>query len=574
MDHKTSKEETADNKLIIYQVIVRLFGNQNQTNKHYGSIEENGSGKFNDITNIALASLKDLGISHVWYTGVIEHATMTDYTSMGIRMDDPDVVKGRAGSPYAIKDYYDVDPDLAVDVPRRMSEFDALVKRTHDNDLKVIIDFVPNHIARHYISDNAPEGVRDFGADDDISKEFDARNDFYYVTGKNFRVPDGVNPGGDAFYHPLKDGRYDEYPAKATGNNVFSESPGINDWFETIKLNYGIDYRDQTNHFDPIPPVWNKMREILLFWARRDVDGFRCDMAEEVPVEFWSWVIPEIKKLKPDIIFIAEAYNSQKYASFLTTGQFDFLYDKVGLYDGLKKLIRNEPHADVKDITHVWSTESRGFSSRMLRFLENHDEERVASPAFAGNPWYGKPAMVVCATLSPGPVMIYFGQEVGEPGLDNAGFAGQNNRTTIFDYWGVPEHQKWMNGGAFDGKLLSEDQHYLRGFYRTLLNAVRSEEALREGEFMELAEQEHFSNRNYAYLRFTDNQRALVIANFERDSYLESTIKLPQEFLDGLKERDNIQFRELLTGKTVNVADITRGIPVNIATTDAWILIF
>ena len=210
----------------------------------------------------------------------------------------------------------------------------------------------------------------------------------------------------------------------------------------------------------------------------------------------------------------------------------------------------------------------------MLRFLENHDEERIASPAFAGNAWYAKPAMVVAATLSTGPVMIYFGQEVGEPGLDNAGFAGQNNRTTIFDYWGVPEHQKWMNGGAFDGKLLSEDQHYLRGFYRTLLNAVRSKEALQKGEFLELSGQENFSNRNYAYLRFTDDQRALVIANFERDKVLESTIRLPQEFLDRVKDKSNIQFRELLTGKTINVADITQGIPVNIATTDSWILIF
>ncbi len=574
MDTINSEEKISDNKLVIYQMMVRLFGNKGQANKHYGSIEENGSGKFNDITETALDSLKDLGISHVWYTGVIEHATMTDYTPMGIRMDDPDVVKGRAGSPYAIKDYYDVDPDLAVDVKNRMKEFDALVKRTHDHDLKVIIDFVPNHVARHYVSDYDPAGVRDFGADDDISKGFDPKNDFYYVTGKNFKVPAGVNPGGDGFHHPLKDGRYDEYPAKATGNNVFSESPSINDWFETVKLNYGIDYQNKTNHFDPIPPVWIKMRDILLFWTRKDVDGFRCDMAEEVPVEFWSWVIPEIKKQNPDIIFIAEAYNSQKYKSFLTTGKFDFLYDKVGLYDGLKKLIRNEDHANVKDITHVWSVESRGLSSRMLRFLENHDEERIASPGFASNPWFAKPAMIVSATLSSGPVMIYFGQEVGEPGHGNAGFAGENNRTTIFDYWGVPEHQKWMNNGAFDGKLLSEDQHYLRGFYRTLLNAVRSESALREGRFLELTNQEKFSHRNYAYLRFSDDQRALIIANFERHQVLESHIKLPQEFLDGIKNKKNVQFKELLTGKTITVADIEQGIPVKVPTTDAWILTF
>jgi glycosidase len=574
MDSNHTEEKIRDNKLVIYQMMVRLFGNENQHNKHYGSIEENGSGKFNDISAIALKQLKDLGISHVWYTGVIEHATMTDYTSMGIKMDDPDVVKGRAGSPYAIKDYYDVDPDLAVDVRNRMKEFDDLVDRTHENGLKVIIDFVPNHVARHYISDNDPAGVRDFGADDDISKEFDPSNDFYYIPGKNFKVPSGVNAGGDRFHHPLKDGRYDEYPAKATGNNVFSEAPGINDWFETVKLNYGIDFRNKQNHFDPIPPVWNKMRDILLFWAARKVDGFRCDMAEEVPVEFWSWVIPEIKKVNPAIIFIAEAYNSQRYASFLTQGKFDFLYDKVGLYDGLKKLVRNEHDADVKSITHVWSKESRGFSSRMLRFLENHDEERIASPGFAGNAWYAKPAMVLSATLSSGPVMIYFGQEVGEPGHGNAGFAGENNRTTIFDYWGVPEHQKWMNKGAFDGKGLSEDQHYLRGFYRTLLDAVRTESALRQGQFLELNQQENFSNRNYAYLRYTADQRVLVVANFERERVLESKIQLPEEFLKAIPNKHNVQFKEILTGKTFTVADVSQGIPVNVATTDAWILTF
>ncbi len=562
-----------DDKLIIYQMMVRLFGNTNQTNKHYGSRDENGVGKFNDITGTALSRLKDLGISHIWYTGVIEHATMTDYTSEGIKMDDPDVVKGRAGSPYAIKDYYDVDPDLAVNVAQRMVEFDDLVKRSHDHDLKVIIDFIPNHVARHYTSDAAPQGVRSFGEDDDISKPFSPQNDFYYITGKNFNVPGGVNAGGDGFQHPLKDSRYDEYPAKVTGNNVFSETPGINDWFETIKLNYGIDYQNKQTHFEPIPPLWNKMKDILIFWTNRKIDGFRCDMAEEVPVEFWSWVIPEVKKVNPDIIFIGEAYDSRKYNSFLTTGKFDYLYDKVGLYDGLKKLIRNEPHADVKDITHVWNVESKEFGSRMLRFLENHDEERIASDGFAGNAWFAKSAMVISATLSTGPVMIYFGQEVGEAGRGNAGFAGENNRTTIFDYWGVPEHQKWMNGGAFDGAGLSEDQQYLRGFYSTLLNAVRSNTALRDGKFLPL-DKPGFSNRNYAYLRFNTQERVLIIANFERNHTLSANIQLPEEILKQLKSTRKVKFREILTDKEFIVEDVSKGVPVSVAATDAWMLSF
>ncbi|MDQ3291368.1 MAG: alpha-amylase family glycosyl hydrolase, partial [Bacteroidota bacterium] len=281
---KTTEEPVIDNKFIIYQLMVRLFGNQNTTNKHYGSRDENGVGKFNDITDKALGEIQSLSVSHIWYTGVIEHATMTDYSAYGIKPDDPDVVKGIAGSPYAIKDYYDVNPDLAVEVPNRMAEFDALVRRTHQHKLKVIIDFVPNHVARTYNSDAKPAGIVDFGTTDDKTKAFSPKNDFYYIPGKPFIAPAGINAGGDFFKSPLKDGKFDENPAKATGNDVFSASPSLNDWFETIKLNYGVDYLDhRRTYFDPVPPVWEKMRDILVFWAKKEVDGFRCDMAEMVP---------------------------------------------------------------------------------------------------------------------------------------------------------------------------------------------------------------------------------------------------------------------------------------------------
>ncbi|MEO8795200.1 MAG: alpha-amylase family glycosyl hydrolase, partial [Daejeonella sp.] len=484
--------------------------------------------------------------------------------------------KGIAGSPYAIKDYYDVDPDLAENIPNRMQEFESLVKRTHEHGLKLLIDFIPNHVARTYNSDAKPAGVADFGENDNHSVSFDAKNDFYYLPGKSFVVPEGTNAGGNDFSHSMKDGHFDENPARATGNNVFSESPSLNDWSETIKLNYGIDYQNHQNHFDPIPPVWTKMRDILVYWAKKDVDGFRCDVAEMVPVEFWSWVIPEVKKVKPEILFIAEAYNPAEYKNFLTTGKFDFLYDKVGLYDGLKRLIKNEHNADVKDITHVWSVESKGFSSKMVRFLENHDEERIASDGFAKNPWLAKPAMVVSATLSSSPVMIYFGQEVGEPAHNAEGFGGDDNRTTIFDYWGVPNHQQWMNNGAFDGAGLTDDQKSLRNFYKTLLNSVRANAALREGKFIELNNQEHFSNRSYAYLRFTDDSQTLIIANFDRDVQLNSNIHLPQDFLSHLKEnhKEHVEFTNLLTGEKFKVDDISKGIPVKVNPSDAWILSF
>src|SRR5690554_4268234 len=275
----TTEEANTDHKLVVYQTLVRHFGNTNETNKPYGSITENGVGKFNDYTDLALAKIKEMGITHVWYTGVIEHATMTDYAAYGIAFDDPDIVKGRAGSPYAIKDYYDVSPDLAVDVPNRMAEFEALVQRSHDAGLAVIIDFVPNHVARTYQSDAKPDGVSDFGAADDTTVAFSSTNDYYYLPGEAITMPEGYNAGGDGFTHPMKDGHFDEFPAKVTGNNVFSSTPSLNDWSETVKLNYGVDVEGGATHFSPIPPVWHKMRDILLFWAGKGVDGFRCDMA-------------------------------------------------------------------------------------------------------------------------------------------------------------------------------------------------------------------------------------------------------------------------------------------------------
>lgn len=573
----TTEEEVQDNKFVIYQLLVRLFGNQNSTNKTYGSKEENGVGKFNDITDTALAALKDLGATHLWYTGVLEHATMTDYSLYGIAQDDPDVVKGKAGSPYAIKDYYDVDPDLARDIQNRMAEFKALVRRTHQHGLKVIIDFVPNHVARVYKSDSRPPGVRDLGADDDKTKAFSPRNDFYYIPGVPFRLPYGTNAGGPDFKHPLKDYHFQEVPAKATGNDVFSATPRLEDWYETVKLNYGVDYLNHhQTYFDPIPPLWLKMRDILDFWARKQVDGFRCDMAEMVPVEFWNWVIPEIRKSHPHLIFIAEAYNPWEYSRYFNTGKFDFMYDKVGLYDGLRPLIRHEDHAHVGRITHVWKEQCRGFSSRMLRFLENHDEERIASAGFARNPWYAKAAMVVSATLSSGPVLIYFGQEVGEPARGHEGFSGEDNRTTIFDYWGVPEHQKWMNGGKFDGGLLSPDQRRLRSFYRTLLRAVTSHEAIRAGRFYELHFPAGFNHRQYAFLRFTPRARVLVVANFDRYHSLDTTLHFPDEVRQamGLELAASLVMEDLLSGSFSQVEQVQQGIKLHLAPTEALLLSF
>ena len=536
-------EPISNHKLVIYQLLPRYFGNTNATNKLYGSKEENGVGKFNDITPKALQELKKLGVNYVWYTGVVEHATMTDYSAYGIKQDDPDIVKGKAGSPYAIKDYYDVDPDLAVDVKNRMEEYQNLINRTHAEGLKMIMDFIPNHVARTYQSDAKPAGVIDFGAQDDKTKAYSPQNDYYYIPEKNFVVPAGTEAGGAQFSHPLKDGKFDENPAKVTGNNVFSEKPSIDDWYETMKLNYGYDLQNGKNYLDPVPPVWTKMRDILVFWAKKGVDGFRCDVAEFVPVEFWHWVIPEVRKINPNMVFIAEAYDPSKYATYVSYGGFNYMYDKVGLYDALKPLIKNEANASVATMRKVIQSQEGGLSNHMLRFLENHDEERIASKGFAQKPEYAKAAMVLTATLGSGPVMIYSGQEVGEQGAGIEGFGGDDNRSTIFDYWGQPQHQQWLNGGKFDGGGLTAAQKSLRTFYQQLLTLVQSNKAIQSGTFTDVSAELGLGNTAMAFIRSTDTERVLVLANFSRANRVNISAKTLQKITKQAK------LKNLLTAK-------------------------
>ncbi|MDJ0363811.1 alpha-amylase family glycosyl hydrolase [Hymenobacter sp. H14-R3] len=552
-DPNTTAEVPQDNKLIIYQLLPRLFGNKVALNKTYGTVLENGSGKFNDINDLALTKIKEMGVSHVWYTGILEHATMTAYPAAGLPADDADVVKGRAGSPYAVKDYYDVDPDLAVNKAKRMDEFESLIQRTHAHGLKLIIDFIPNHVARSYHSNAKPDGVVDLGEKDDKTKSFAPNNNFYYLPGEHFVVPAGYNPLG-ALKGPGEDGKYAEFPAKATGNDVFTATPKIDDWFETVKLNYGVDYQhNRALHFEPVPDTWKKMRDILVYWTEKGVDGFRCDMAEMVPVEFWAYVIPELKKVKPTLVFIGEAYNAKEYSTYLTKGHFDFLYDKVGLYDGLRRLMRQE--GTTEDITQAWKTESRGFGSHMLRFLENHDEQRIASKEFATNPRRAIPAMTVSATLGSGPVMLYMGQEVGEPALGSEGFSSADGRTSIFDYWGVPEHQKWMNQGKFDGAKLSPEQKQLRDFYVRLLTLAGSSEAIRRGQFYELQDannlgKEYDQRKLYTFVRYTRGQQVLVVVNFSDTKTYRPNLLIPAAVLQrmGLDPQHVYTYKDLLNG--------------------------
>ena len=457
-------------KIIIYQLLPRLFSNTTENCVKNGSIEENGVGKLNDINSHVLESIKSLGVTHVWYTGVIEHATKTDYTKYGIDRDNPNIVKGNAGSPYAIKDYYDIDPDLAVNIPKRMEEFEALVERTHKNGMKVIIDFVPNHVARQYHSDSKPIGIEDLGQCDDNTYFFKNSNNFYYIPRQQFAPHIDLGTGEE---------KYNEFPAKATGNDCFSAFPGEYDWYETVKLNYGVDYGNGTRNFDPIPNTWFKMLHILRYWAAKGIDGFRCDMAHMVPIEFWEWAISNIKETYPNIIFIAEIYEPHLYRDFINKGGFDFLYDKVTLYDTLRNVQCSNYSA--AQITNCWQTVD-GINHNMLNFLENHDEQRFASTQFAADAAKVIPSLVVSSMINTGPMMIYAGQELGEQANDSEGYSGLDGRTTIFDYWSVPTLRRWYNQGKCNNVLLTSREVWLRNIYAKILSLCNIEKAISQAD--------------------------------------------------------------------------------------------
>ncbi|MDN3638220.1 alpha-amylase family protein [Simiduia curdlanivorans] len=560
-------------KKVVYQVFTRLYGNKNTTNKAWGSLEENGVGKFSDFTDVALADIKSLGTTHLWLTGVPHHALVRDYTAYGISNDDPDVVKGRAGSPYAVKDYYSVNPDLADDPSNRLAEFDQLIARAHKHGLKIIIDIVPNHVARNYQSISKPKHVRDFGAEDDSSVAYARDNDFYYVVGEAFKVPlaaDGYQPlNGET--HPLSDGRFDEMPAKWTGNGSRLAQPDINDWYETVKVNYGVSpdgredfpalpenlrkapWPEHANFWrgKDVPASWVKFRDITQYWLARGVDGFRYDMAEMVPVAFWSYLNSAIKQTNPNAFILAEVYNPKEYRNYIQLGLMDYLYDKVELYDTLKWIIQNKASTD--DLVAIQDGMA-DIEHHMLHFLENHDEQRIASPDFAGNPQAAKPAMVISATLSTSPTMLYFGQEVGEPGAEDAGF-GKPTRTSIFDYIGVPHHQRWMNNGAFDGGQSSADEKALRAWYSQLLNLTLSQSAF-TGHYAQThsynrQHSENYPQKLFSFARWNDQQKLLVVSNFDAASASDIDIKIAPHMIKQWRFKDGqYTATDLLSGQS------------------------
>ena len=515
-----------NNKPIIYQMLPRLWGNNKVKPKKNGGLSDNGTGKFSDIDKDTLEYIKWLGCSHVWLTGVLRHSTQS--TEEGCIASHPQFVKGRAGSPYAICDYYDVNPYLADDPQNRMAEFEALLAKTHEAGLKMIIDFVPNHVSRDYGKVEPTPGHPVLGASDDKSVHWASENDFFYYPGQELQLPTPC-PKGMEPYH--------EMPAMATGNNCYSPAPGINDWYETVKINYG----------DSHTSTWDRMFDIVDFWASKGVDGFRCDMVELVPPEFMTWLIKNIKEKHPHVIFIAEVYKKDLYWEYVRNVGFDFLYDKSGLYDTLRTVVEKnvddngmpiELWQSTTGITRNWQFLG-DIQPYMLNFLENHDEQRFGSEFFGKSAANTFAPLYVSLFLNTAPFMIYFGEEVGEIGMDEEGFSGRDGRTTIFDWWSVASVRrlrKAISSGAYKSLKVSElvkaglkreeAQVFCRFAEATRLAA--SDEAIRQGTtydlcYCNMSSDGYDKHRHFAFLRDYEDHTLMIVANF---SNREATMKL------------------------------------------------
>jgi len=539
-------------KPIIYQILPRLWGNDTKNPLKNGTLSENGTGKFSDIDTRTLEYIRWLGCSHVWYTGILRHSTQT--SEGGCIPSHPQLVKGKAGSPYAICDYYDVNPYLADEPKKRMDEFETLIERTHEAGLKLIMDFVPNHVARDYGKNSSVPGHPVLGAEDDRSVHWKAENDFYYYVGEKLTLPTPVPEGMEP---------YNEFPAMATGNNCYSPAPGINDWYETVKINYGDEHTS----------TWDKMYDIIDYWASKGVDGFRCDMVELVPPQFFRWLISKVKEKYPEVIFIAEVYKKELYGEYIRSVGFDYLYDKSGLYDTLRTIVEKnvndngmpvELWQSATGITRNWQYLS-DLQPYMLNFLENHDEQRFASDYFAKDAGNTFAPLYVSLYLNTAPFMIYFGEEIGERGMYEEGFSGQDGRTTIFDWWSIESIRRLR-------KVIAEDAYRTMSIQELIAAGLEEKEAevfcrfaqatrfastdpgIRMGTTYDLCYcnfgSEGFDkNRHFAFLRDYQDHTLLVAANFSNKE-AEMSIIIPDHAFEwmGIPVNDDIY-----PGKSIKV---------------------
>jgi len=591
-------------KPVIYQLVVRYFGNTNTTNKIDGTLEENGSGKFNDINDKAISELKKMGFTHIYLTGVIQQSTATDYSDIGQPADDADILKGLAGSFFAIKDYFDVSPDYAVDPAKRIDEFKNLVDRIHSHGMKVMIDFVPNHVSRNYETDIKPQ--YNFGSDDDQDQFFSNQNNFfYYLDDSNpLRLPTDNSPTCGVINSNPSLPNCDQSFAretgqsgkrvKVTGLDDYTSSPGVDSWYETVKINYGYNFKDDYGQYSPQPKTWGMMNEVIKYWQDLGVDGFRTDFSHVVPNEFWQFLISKAKARQEEVLFMGEAYTNMNGFRGMFDAGFDYLYDDDS-YDLLKDIFRGSKWAN--DIDKRMSISDSGvylpedLRGRFLRYAENHDEKRLpyeivklkdngedADPNYSGfgTSKAGIPVSTVLYTLSSGPVMMLNGQEVGEPAAGQEGFDGDDGHSSIFDYWSMPEFRKWVNNHQYDGGQLSLEQQELRAFYSRLLPILQME-AITEGAFYGLnwtnngEGREDYGNKGqylYSYIRHTQQQQLMVVVNFS-DVGVTTHIIVPKQSQSDINiTQDPITMTDLLvdaSALSIESTDLANtGLPITL----------
>lgn len=551
---------------VVYQLFVRHFSNFTTGGEPWGSREQNGCGTFNAITDTALEQIASTGVTHLWLTGVLRHATRTPHE--GLPADPACIVKGIAGSPYAVTDYFDVDPDLAENVAARREEFAALVQRCRRWGMVPVIDFVPNHVSRNYRSTVRPESS--FGEHDDTWCFFARDNSFYYLEPHHsdtvMQLPDG------AFAPEQGQGR-------VTGNNVASWQPGAYDWYETVKLNYGSDYRHGSHAAEALPSLlapeyalprtWQLMNEVLAYWQDMGVGGFRCDMAHMVPLPFWRWIIAHARLRDSSAFFMAEGYDDHLkliegpvHEALLAAG-FNGVYDGVA-YESLRKIF--EGGAWANDLDRLHRSESPLFNGG-VRYIENHDEPRMASPLYwgAAGSRVIQSVMVAQYASSCGPVLVYNGQEFGERAEGPGGYGGDNGRTSIFDYTHLPHLQHWSNGGRYDGALMTQEERDLQSFTGQLLTLLQHP-ALSKGGFYGL----NWANRGtpafgrkpgesvsghslYAFLRHYRKAKStlLVVCNMNPDEAVCTHIHIPRNAREWAgKKPGNYHFVSLLDAST------------------------
>ena len=578
---------------VIYQLFVRHFSNFQKGGVRNGTRKQNGCGTFAGVNDAALEAIAQMGVTHLWLTGVLRHATQTPHP--GLPAHPACVVKGIAGSPYAVTDYFDVDPDLAEEPQERMEEFCALLGRVRRCGMVPMLDFVPNHVSRCYASRGHSE--LEPGMWDRKDVFFARDNAFYYLA---------PPPNGDRRVI-LPEGEFEAERGcgRVTGNNAATWLPSVFDWYETVKLNYGCDYRHGAAEAeslpgvlttaDAVPRTWRIMDHVLAWWQELGVGGFRCDMAHMIPLPFWRWEIARARLRDEAVFFMAEAYDDpmkltpgDPLQDLLAAG-FSGVYDAPA-YRALRDLYEGGVWANDLDTFH--RPENPLFTGG-VRFVENHDEPRLASPLFWGNCGADVARAVMTApyTTSCGPVLFYNGQETLERAEGPTGFGGDNGRTSIFDYTTLPRLQRWTCGGRYDGSELSTEELELRCFCGRLLRFLQHP-ALAAGTFYGLnwsnratpgygreGEETTSGHRLYAFLRHNSQSRhtLLIVCNFSPNRNADTHIHIPRNACEWAhKTAPRFSFTDILDPASAPLSATpdqldTDGLPVHIPAGNARI---